>query len=211
MKRTLLNCLLPAVLVLVGCRSTKLYDPQTKNTGIRNVQTVSAEEMKIVTREAVDDAMNDPRFQDFLTKYKVEMQDENARPMLKLTQAINNTDDPDLDMGQITDLLNDALLDMGIVDVSMAEGSERMDAIGNSRQLAADANFDQSTVAQQGTLVAARIVMRPKVSSTVTRDGSKRDVVRTFTVDIADIKTGRVIWRFTRQLGFVKSRGVFGK
>ena len=211
MKRTFLNCLLPAVLVLVGCRSTKLYDPQTSNTGIRNTQTVSAEEMKIVANEAIEDAMNNPRFLEFLAKNRAEMNDENARPVLKLSRAKNLTSDPDLDMGQLTDLISDALMNNGIVDVTMAEGSERDDSIANSRQMAADANFDQSTVAQQGTLIAARLSMQPKISSTVTRDGSKRDVVRTFTLEMADIKTGMKIWSFTRQLGFVKSRGVFGK
>ncbi len=211
MKRVFLNGLVLAAFLLAGCASTKLYDPEVKNTGIRNTNTVSAEEMKIVANEAIEDAMTNQRFLEFLAKYRAEMNDENARPVLKLSKATNNSNDPDLDLGQLTDLINDALLYKGIVDVTMAEGSGRVDAIGNSRQLAADANFDQSTVAQQGTLIAARLAMHPKISSTVTRDGSKRDVVRTFTLEMADIKTGMKIWSFTRQLGFVKSRGLFGK
>ena len=211
MKKKLLNCLLASVFLLAGCATTTLYDPAATNTGIRNTHTVSAEELKNIACEAVEDAMSSPRFQEFLAKYKVEMQNEAARPVLKLAQALNETDDPDLNLGQLTDLLNDALLKKGIVDVTMAEGAELTTAIGGSRNVAYDANFNQATVAKQGTLIAARLVMRPKVISNLTRDGSTRNVVRTFKVEMADISTGMVIWSFTRQLGFVKSRGIIGK
>ena len=211
MKKKTLKCLLASVFLLAGCATTTLYDPEATNTGIRNTHTVSAEELKNIAYEAVEDAMSSPRFQEFLAKYKVEMQNEAARPVLKLAQALNETDDPDLNLGQLTDLLNDALLKKGIVDVTMAEGAELTTAIGGSRNVAYDANFNQATVAKQGTLIAARLVMRPKVISNLTRDGSTRNVVRTFKVEMADISTGMVIWSFTRQLGFVKSRGIIGK
>ena len=211
MKKHLLNSLLASVFMLAGCATTTLYDPEATNTGIRNTHTVSAEEMKNIAYEAIDDAMSNPRFQEFLAKYKAEMQNEAARPVLKLTQAINETDDPDLNLGQLTDLLNDALLNRGIVDVTMAEGAELSTSIGGSRNIAYDPNFNQATVAKQGTLIAARLVMRPKVISNLTREGSTKNVVRTFKVEMADIQTGMVIWSFTRQMGFMKSRGIFGK
>ncbi|HPY89457.1 MAG TPA: hypothetical protein PLE92_02465 [Lentisphaeria bacterium] len=210
MNRNLLICLLALAFLAAGCSSTKLYDPSTTDTGIRNTRSVSAEEMKIVAQEAIADAMSNPRFLDFLQKYKVEMKDENARPVLKLAQAVNDTDDPDLNMAQLTDLLNDALFNAGVVDVTLAEGSDRTDSIGNSRQVAMDPNFDQATVVKQGTLVAARLVMRPKIISNTTRHKRTKDVVRTFVVDMADINTGLVMWRYTRQLGFVKTRAGFG-
>lgn len=211
MKKNLLIGMAATVFVLAGCATTTIYDPQTSNTNIRNTHTVSAEELKLIADEAIQNALNSPRFKEFLAKYKVEKQSETARPILKLTQAINDTDDPDLNLGQLTDLLNDALLQSGIVDVTLAEGSELAASIGNSRAMAYDPNFDQSTVAKTGTLQAARLVMRPKVISNITRDGSTRNVVRTFKVEMADIQTGMVIWSFTRQMGFMKSRGVFGK
>jgi uncharacterized protein (TIGR02722 family) len=211
MRKNLLYLLAASVLVLAGCASTTtIYDPAAGNTGIRNTHTVSAEELKIFANDAVYDAMNSPRFKDFLAKYKVEMNDANARPVLKLTQAINDTDDPDLNLGQMTDLLNEALLNSNIVDVTMAEGADRSASIGGSRDLAYDANFDQSTVAKTGTLKAARLVMRPKVISNVTREGSTRNVIRTFKVEMADIATGMVIWSFTRQQGFIKTRAAVG-
>ena len=211
MKKKFLKSLLASILLLAGCTSTTLYDPASTNTGIRNTHTVSAEELKNIANAAVEDAMANPRFLEFLAKYRAEMKDEAARPVLKLTQAINETDDPDLNLGQLTDLLNDALLKKGVVDVTMAEGAEVATSIGASRNIAYDQNFNQATVAKPGTLIAARLVMRPKVISNLTRDGSTKNVVRTFKVEMADVNTGMVIWSFTQQLGFVKSRGVFGK
>lgn len=210
MKSNLMIAMLAVVLFATSCASTTLYDPSTTNTGIRNTRTVSAEEMKIVAYEAIDNAMQSPRFQRFLSEYKAAAQNANARPVLKLTQCVNDTDDPDLNVSQLTDLLNEALFNADVVDITLAEGSERTDSIANSRLNALDANFNQATVAQQGTLVAANLVMFPRVISNVTRDGSTKDVVRTFTVDIVDINTGFAIWKFTRQLGFVKKRAGFG-
>lgn len=210
MNKTLLMTLAAMAFLLASCASTKIYDPSTTNTGIRNTRTVSAEEMKIVAYEAIDDALQNPRFQRFLREYQAKKQNADARPVLKLTQCVNDTDDPDLNVDQLTDLLNEALFNADVVDITLAEGSDRTDSIGNSRANAFDANFDQSTVAQQGTLIAANLVMRPKVISNMTQHGSTKDVVRTFTVDIANIETGMVIWRYTRQLGFVKKRAGFG-
>ena len=113
-------------------------------------------------------------------------------------------------VGEITDMLNEALINAGKVDVTMAEGVGMTDSIADSRNLKNDANFDQSTVAKKGTLQAARLVLRPKVmSSTISEDG-KQVVVRTFVMEMADIKTGLIMWKFTKQLGFIKEQSTFG-
>ncbi len=202
-----------AVMALTGCTTprTQIYDPNTTYTGIRNTHTISSEEMKIVAHEAVQNAMSSPRFLSFLQQYKAEAGSEYARPILKLAKAVNDTNDPDLNMDELTDILNTELFNAGYVDVSMAEGAGRADEIAASRELAYDDNFDQSTVAQRGTLQAARLIMRPKVISNVTMDGSTRDVVRTFIIDMTDIKTGTVMWKFNKQLGFVRTRAAFGR
>lgn len=204
-------CALLSILVLAGCTTTtQIYDPNTTYTGIRNSHTISSEEMKIVAQEAVQNAMSSPRFISFLQQYKAEAGSEYARPVLKLAAVINDTSDPDLNVDEMTDVLNTELLNAGYVDVSMAEGTGRAAEIAGSRDLQYDDNFDQSTVAQAGTLQAARLVMRPKVISNVTQSGGTRDVVRTFVIEMADIKTGLVMWKFNRQLGFVKTRSAVG-
>ncbi len=202
-----------AVMALAGCTTprTQIYDPNTTYTGIRNTHTISSEEMKIVAHEAVQNAMSSPRFLAFLQQYKAEVGNEYARPILKLAKAINDTSDPDLNMDELTDLLNTELFNAGYVDVSMAEGTGRAEEIAASRELAYDDNFDQSTVAQRGTLQAARLIMRPKIISKVTMDGSTRDVVRTFVIEMSDIKTGTLMWKFNKQLGFVRTRAAFGR
>ena len=73
-----------------------------------------------------------------------------------------------------------------------------------------DDNFDQKTVAKRGTLQAARIVLRPKVISNLVQDGGRKAVTRTFVMEMADIKTGLIMWKYTKQLGFMKEKGTFG-
>ena len=212
MKKNILTLALSAsAIFFAGCETTTtIFDPATTRTGIRQEGTISSEEMREVTLAAVESAMSNPRFTQFLQQYQREKNDPNARPVVKLDLTINDTDDPDLNVGEITDMLNEALLNAGKVDVTLAEGADRTGAIAASRDLEYDDNFDQSTVAQRGTLQAARLVMRPKITSSTISDGDRRVVVRTFVLEMADIRTGLVMWRFTKQLGFIKEKGTFG-
>ena len=197
--------------LLVGCApTTTIYEPGTVRTDLRQEGSISSEEMRQVTVEAVRGAMTNAKFSAFLRRYKREMNDPDAIPVLKLDKVVNNTDDPDLNVGEMTDMLNEALINAGKVDVTMAEGAGRTKAIAESRTLEDDENFDQKTVAPKGTLQAARLVLRPKVTSNTVRDGNRKAVVRTFVMDMADIRTGLVMWKFTKQLGFMKERGTFG-
>ena len=201
-----------AAFVLAACESEKtvIYDPATTKTGIRQNHNVSSEEMREVTLAAVQGAMTNPNFTSFLRKYKAEMGDPDAMPVLKLDKAINDTDDPDLNTSEITDMLFEELLNAGKVNITMAEGAGRTQAIAASRDLEYDENFDQSTVAKRGTLQAARLVLRPKVTSNSVRDGGTQAVTRTFVLEMADVQTGLVMWRFTKQLAFMKKRSSVG-
>ena len=210
-----LSCLvtaLAAALLLASCASTTttIFDPEKQSAGARNSVTISSDELRQAATDAVNNALSSPRFMEFLGKYRAEKGDQYARPVLKLDRALNETDDPDLRMDELTDLINEALFNANVVDVTMAEGDGRTSAVADSRELENDDNFDQSTVAQRGTLQAARLVMRPKIISNKVHDGKTYVVTRTFVMDMADIKTGLVMWKFTRQLGFVKKTSTFG-
>lgn len=199
------------VMLLTGCgTTTTVYDPSSTTMNIRQEGSVSSEEMRQVAVAAVNEAMTNVKFTTFLSKYKKEMNDADAIPVLKLDRVVNDTDDPDLNVDELTDMLNEALLNAGKVDVTMAEGAGRSNAIAASRALEDDENFDQKTVVQRGTLQAARIVLRPKVISNTVNNGDQKAVVRTFVMDMADIKTGLIMWKFTKQLGFMKEKGTFG-
>ena len=198
------------VMLLTGCGTiTTPYDPSSTKTDIRQEGSVSSEEMRQVVVAAVNGAMTNVKFTAFLRKYKKEMNDADAIPILKLDRVINDTDDPDLKIDELTDMLNEALLNAGKVDVTMAEGVGRSEAIAASRNLEDDENFDQKTVAQRGTLQAARIVLRPKVISNTVNNGNQKAVVLTFVMDMADIRTGLIMWKFTKQLGFMKEQRAF--
>jgi uncharacterized protein (TIGR02722 family) len=201
-----------AAMMLAACESnnTVIYDPATTKTGLRQVGNVSSEEMREVTLAAVQGAMTNAKFISFLKKYRQEMGDDDAIPVLKLDKTINDTDDPDLNTSEITDMLFEELLNAGKVDVTMAEGAGRTQAIAASRDLEYDENFDQSTVAKRGTLQAARLVLRPKVTSNSVRDGNTRAVTRTFVLEMADVQTGLVMWKFSKQLAFMKKKSSVG-
>ena len=212
MKKALLFAGIAAIIFLSGCASTTttIYDPATQQTNLRQRGNVSAEEFRLVAKEAIDGALSNPKFMNVLAAYKAEMQNPNAIPVMKLTKVKNDTDDPDLKIGELTDLLSEALLNSGIVDVTIAEGADLQTAIAASRNMEMDPNFNQATVAKRGTLTAARIVLCPKVISSEVQDGRTRAVTRTFVLEMGDIKTGLLMWKFTKQLGFMKTHGVIG-
>ena len=156
MKKVLVFAAVAAIFLLSGCTTTTttIYDPATQQTGLRQRGNVSAEEFRIVAKEAINGALTNPKFMNFLASYKAEMNNPNAIPVMKLTKVRNETDDPDLKIGELTDLLSEALLNSGIVDVTIAEGADLQTAIAASRNLELDPNFNQATVAQRGTLTA---------------------------------------------------------
>ena len=201
-----------AAVLLTACESnnTVIYDPATTKTGLRQVGNVSSEEMREVAVTAVREAMTNAKFISFLKKYQQEKGDPDAIPVLKLDKTINDTDDPDLNTSEITDMLFEELLNSGKVDVTMAEGAGRTQAIAASRDLEYDENFDQSTVAKRGTLQAARLVLRPKVTSNSVSDNGTRAVTRTFVLEMADVQTGLVMFKLTKQLAFMKKKSSVG-
>lgn len=212
MKTELCGLIALAVLVLAGCSTptTVIFDPESQRTNVRSSHGVSSEEYREVTRFAAREVLGHPKFVGFLERYKVEMKDPFAIPVMKVDKVVNDTDDPDLNVTEMTDMLNEVLLNSGKVDITMAEGVGRSAAIGNSRNLEDDDNFAQSTVAKRGRLKAARLIMRPKVISNKVSDGAAKVVTRTFVIEIADIDTGMIMFRVTKQLGFVKHGSAFG-
>ena len=196
------------LLLATGCASTQIYDPTVDRTNIRDTRRISQEEMREVARAAVRNALVAPKFARYVEKFRADNGGRN--PVLKLTATINDTTDPDLNTSVITDTIFEELLNSDKVEVTMAEGTARSQSIGDSRLNAMDDNFDKKTVAKQGTLIAANLVMRPKIVSQETRDGNARNIERYFVMDMAEIQGGLIMWKYSKPLGFVTTRGSVG-
>ncbi|NLG15380.1 MAG: hypothetical protein GX561_14400 [Lentisphaerae bacterium] len=209
MKTNLIYVLMLALL-FAGCSSTTIIDPETTRHGMRQTRSISSEEIRIVAEDAVKEAQANAKFQEFMAAYKVEMKDPKAIPVLKLDRLVNDTDDPDLNVTELTDIINTAWLNANIVNITMAEGAGKTGSIAGARAIQDDPNFDQTTTATEGTLIAARLVLRPRIISNQIRDGRTKSVTRTFVLEMADIRTGLIMWKYTRQLGFLKKKGILG-
>lgn len=202
MKKTILAGLLAAILILFFGEGCSTSTP-TRSGGI------TAEELQIVAEAAVKDVLTSPKLDSYLNEYRTE-HGADAVPVLKLAKTRNDTDDPDLDTTLLTDMLFNALSNSGKVEVTLAEGEMRVKSIPDSRDNSSDSDFDQDTVAQSGTLRAADLVFRPKVTSSKVREGRKQVVIRTFVLEMADIRTGLLVWSFSKQLGQMKERQAIG-
>ena len=71
MKKTLLFAGFAAIVLLSGCTTTTttIYDPSTQQTNLRQRGNVSAEEFRIVAKKAIDGALSNPKFMNFLASY----------------------------------------------------------------------------------------------------------------------------------------------
>lgn len=198
--------------VLTGCGGTMIYEPGGPGAGggVRDHEHISAEEWRKVAQSAIQEVKSNPRFIEYLKEFKKKYP-ERKRPIMKLDETANRTSDPDLDTTTLTGYLQTELINSGLVDVTMVEGKEVRSAAGDgSRNLEFDDNFDQTTVAKRGTLKAANLVLTPVIREDVARDGRKKDVSRTFIINLVDVDSGTVIWKYAKTLAFLKTRPYIG-
>lgn len=198
--------------VLTGCGGTMIYEPGGPGAGddVRDHKHISAEEWRKVAQSAIQEVKSNPRFIEYLKEFKKKYP-ERKRPIMKLDETTNRTSDPDLDTTTLTGYLQTELINSGLVDVTMVEGKEVRSAAGDgSRNLEFDDNFDQTTVAKRGTLKAANLVLTPVIREDVARDGRKKDVSRTFIINLVDVDSGTVIWKYAKTLAFLKTRPYIG-
>jgi len=196
-----------ALTLLTSCHpTTHTFDPENPPEEIRearNVNTISSEEMHQFTDAAVHDILNSERFKSFLDRFREE-KGPDAVPILKLTRTTNETRDSSLNTSEITDKLVESLLNSHMVKVTMAEGADVISAIGDSRDNIYDPNFKADTVAQEGTLLAADLILIPKVVSNTMISNGNTIVTREFNLKISSVKEGLLEWTYVKSLGFIQ-------
>ena len=205
-----LNILIGALVCIgiAGCADVEIYDdPENQKDDIRDENTVSATELRKVAGIAVNEALNDADFIEFVAQYKAK--NNNRRPLMKLANVRNDTTDTNLNPLEITSFIENQLRKSGKIRITRYEGANREKGIGASRNNIDDPNFKQSTVAKEGTIEAAVLIMKPYVSQNTVRSGRNKRITRTFTIEIITIN-GEVIMKCDKQLGFKKTKGVAG-
>ncbi len=199
--------------LLAGCSSTKTetYNPgNPSESKVRAIGTVSYAECYEAARASAQSALTSPNFTRFLSQYRTEKADQNAIPLMQVGYLKNQTRDPDLQMNLVTDELCTALMNSGLVDITLATGRDVSQTFADARDLKNDPNFNKSTVAPKGTLEAPRLSMEGAIISNTTTEGGTTEQVYTFNLRIADIQTGRVIWSDNQKFGTRKTRSVVG-
>lgn len=213
MKKSMLLAGATAMLLVTGCATkTEIFDPYDTTSSasqVRSLSTVSSAECFEAARAAAEDAMTSPAYMNYLSQFKYA--NNNGIPLMQVSDYLrNDTNDPDLNMREITDVLTKALRDTGKVRITLATGRDATKTLGDARDLKYDKNFNQSTVAQSGTLNAPVLSLEGSIISNITRDGSKSVKVTSFNLKIVDITTGEEIWSYNKPLGFQKSKSAFG-
>ena len=119
---------LGGILLATGCASTQIDRPgEDPDSGIRSERTIGSEELRQVAEVAAKDALVFPKFTRYVAEYAAAH--NNEKPTLKLARTVNDTNDPDLNTREMTDMIERVLLMADVVEVTRAEGSARAAAI----------------------------------------------------------------------------------
>ena len=209
MKKTFILGTAVSAMLLAGCGTTT----ETFEVGDGNVlpaeinavrgNSVSSAELRRVAQTAAGEALTNNRFMRFQEAYKA--RHPGKLPVVKLAKAVvEGTVDNDIHLDELTDQLMTILWNADKVDISMAEGVGAVKAISASRNLIDDENFDQSLIAKENSLIAAGVVLVPKIIENAVTSNGKKVVTRTFVLKMGFIENGLVIWQYVKQLGHIE-------
>lgn len=209
MKKTFILGTAVSAMLLAGCGTTT----ETFEVGDGNVlpaeinavrgNSVSSAELRRVAQTAAGEALTNNRFIRFQEAYKA--RHPGKLPVVKLAKAVvEGTVDNDIHLDELTDQLMTILWNADKVDISMAEGVGAVKAISASRNLIDDENFDQSLIARENSLIAAGVVLVPKIIENAVTSNGKKVVTRTFVLKMGFIENGLVIWQYVKQLGHLE-------
>ena len=209
MKKTFILGTAVSAMLLAGCGTTT----ETFEVGDGNVlpaeinavrgNSVSSAELRRVAQTAAGEALTNNRCIRFQEAYKA--RHPGKIPVVKLAKAVvEGTVDNDIHLDELTDQLMTILWNADKVDISMAEGVGAVKAISASRNLIDDENFDQSLIAKENSLIAAGVVLVPKIIENAVTSNGKKVVTRTFVLKMGFIENGLVIWQYVKQLGHIE-------
>ena len=196
---------------VVGCGTTEIYDdPENQKDDVRNEWSYTSTEIRKAANKVLNRLLADDDFNEYINEYKAA--NGGKRPFITIAPLKNETDDPDLtaQVSELNSFIENKMRTSKMVRISRYGGVEHIDTIRKSRNLIDDDNVRQDSVAKEGTVEAAKLLIRPHLSSNNVSDGRRKRITRTFMIDVVRIDTGEAIFTSTEQLGFMKEKGTFG-
>lgn len=198
MRKNILSiCLVAAVAALFSACGPEVYVEGSPHHEIDRPYDPIVE-VCAAAKDAVKSLMTDEIVLSFLKKYEEERKanpELSELPVVKLTKPKNETNDPDLNMTQLTDALCEALRETGCFEVSLYEGEGRRE-VSRLDFLADDPFYEQ----QKEPIQAARLVLYSEVVSNMTRDGQITVVSRSIKVALADANSGATLFEDAREV-----------
>ncbi|MHC5074430.1 MAG: penicillin-binding protein activator LpoB [Planctomycetota bacterium] len=184
MKRTILYLMVVMGVLITGCT------PKTKNIDIRNDEGKPV--MGLDYRD-FDQAASE-LVQSMLASGALN-KEGGGRYVVAVSRIVNDTMqriDTDQLMAKIeTEILNSG---QAVVTSAVGPGSDAM--VHDARELRDSEEFDESTVAERGTLIAPELSIAGKIyQSNVTYDKKQQQVEFYIQLMISDVKTGLRYWQ----------------
>ena len=183
---------------LLACAAAALCAAGCASSGIsREEREFSTDFVREVACDAVHATLTSPKIARYVEKFRAGHGGRN--PVLKFATAVNKTRNPELDISVVYDMFSAELGNADMMEVTRAEGAERIREITDSR----DSVLDSDAVSMRRSLVAANLVMRVKATSAESRERDRRVIEYAFTIEIVEVESGISLWGYRRSMGFV--------
>ena len=166
----------PQPTVVVDAKTDRT--PNTMGLDSRDFESAAS---RHVQKMLISGALNNPR---------------GGRYVVAISRVVNDTMQR-IDTDQLIKIIRVELLNSGKVVITTAVGGSGPEDLMSmqARQLRASAEFNQSTVAKQGQMVAPDLSLSGKIIQQNNRvDGGAQRVDYDFMLTMTDIKTGLAFW-----------------
>jgi uncharacterized protein (TIGR02722 family) len=178
-------------LVLAGCETTTSDNPLSVTTSNpladSDFQTFSLEkrDFDYAASKALNQFLDEPN----------SIKPDGGRWVTQLYQITNDTT-VNVDIRTLTQQLKRKMRRSGRFIFTSATGDDQTNSLSDQRALAESDLFDQSTVADSGTVIAPELSIEGGIFSNVvtSSDNKKQQISYVFTLEVIDIDTGLIIF-----------------
>lgn len=198
-------------LLLVGCgHGAQRIDTSSQDGRVISMKQVSPVDFNEAADGAIQRMLSSRNFSNYIRKYDQETNGD--MPLLMLGKIVNNTTHT-IDMPLLTEKIAQALMESEMVQVTTAaagEGQLRDDSSVQLRDLQYDANFDQSSVLQGGTLKSPNLTLSGAIIEQKVTQERTTELVYTFSLTLTDNRTGIAVWKGNQEIGRQEKASIFG-
>jgi len=197
MKKFILNSTLILGIIFSGCATTSggvhYVNPDKVGTSAPQTLALSYEDINRAAQKLINSMLKSP-YLNRMYEYKMK---KEGKPLVVMISDFTNDTTQRLDIDQIVKQIKIALLNSGkfIFTTALRAGGPEDKATYELRKLRNNKEFNQKTIAKQGTIVAPDLSLSGKIiQKTTILDNGEQRVDYYIQMSLTDVTSGLAFW-----------------